>query len=339
MDQQEFSLMCEDNAKASSPFKATDLVWSNLTRVFRERMKKDGIRSVESQAFNASFASYPRSDRRYQRYSATLGDPNGTYDRACELYVRRLKEFDTHGILNKVLLSGVSRNSGMQTQVNDVWVTWDFLLSIEEVLTIIECEPRLLTEKLTVVDLGAGWGRIGHVLMSLNPNLSYVIADIPESLIIAQTYLPQHLPDVKHVLYSQNRSVESFTRDVLKPGEVRFCGSHDLSRFAESSIDVFINVFSFQEMTMTQVTEYVEIIDKVCKGGKLYSQQRLAGDVLTRENFPCKQDWSPLLDRLTIFSPAYYEAMFSVCHLTCSVRYPCTGSTSTMNGSSKRYHA
>jgi len=309
---QEFELMLEDNARASSPFKATDLVWSNLSRVFCERLTKDGIATVESQAFNASFASYPRSDRRYQRYSATLGDPAGTYDRACELYYRRLKDLDVHDVLIKTNLSDTSMRSGMQTNVDGKWVTWDYLLSVEEVITMLQLESRLLSEHLTVVDLGAGWGRIAHVLMTLNPRLSYVIADIPVSLIIAQAYLPQHVPTATIIPYTKNRDVKSFDRGTLQSGEIRFCGAQDLARFADASVDVFINVFSFQEMTMQQVTEYVDIVDKIAQGGLLYHQQRLKGDVLTRENFPCKLDWSPQLDRLSIFSPAYFEAAYTI---------------------------
>ena len=300
--------MVEDNASARSPFKATDLVWENLSNLFRERLAREGTARVESQSFNASFASYPRNDRRYQRFATHLGDHNGCYDRACELYCSALRG----EILDRTHLSAASIESGMATKVNDKWVTWDYLLSVEEVMTMVSVEPRLLNEPLTVVDLGSGWGRVGHVLMTLNPRLTYVACDIPESLLIAQEYLPQHLPDTFVCPYSVNRTVPRFTRELLGTGGIRFCGTQDLDRFDDSSIDVFINVFSFQEMTMQQVIEYFTIIDRTTKGGIFYNQQRLRGDVLTRENFPYPPEWVKLLDRLAVFSPSYFETAMRV---------------------------
>lgn len=304
-----FLLMLEDNANARSPFKATDLVWTNLSRIFRDRLAKEGVARVDS--FNSSFASYPRKDIRYRRFATHLGDPSGLYDRACELYYNRLKARDAHGVLSKTDLSRAGIDSGMATDVGGKLVTWDYLLSVDEVITLVELEPRLLTDTLTIVDLGAGWGRVGSVLAQLNPQLAYVVVDIPESLFIAQEHLPLHLPDVPVHPYSKNRTIARFDRDTLVPG-IRFCGTQDLDRFADASVDVFINLFSFQEMTMQQTAEYFDIVDRVAKGGLLFTQQRLVGDVMTRENYPYLPGWSKLFDRPTIFSPTYFEAAFRI---------------------------
>jgi hypothetical protein len=46
---------------------------------------------------------------------------------------------------------------------------------------------------------------------------------------------------------SRRRAVTTFTReDLLAADGVRFCGTQDLARFADGSIDLFVNVASFQ---------------------------------------------------------------------------------------------
>ena len=99
-----------------------------------------------------------------------------------------------------------------------------------------------------MLDLGAGWGRIGHTLMRVNPRVTYVCADLPETLIISQSYLPTTLDNVTSRAYRENLK----RIDLSEPG-LRFIGSHDLPRIPEKSIDVFINIASFQEMKNDQV--------------------------------------------------------------------------------------
>ena len=84
--------------------------------------------------------------------------------------------------------------------------------------------------------------------MRVNPRVTYVCADLPETLIISQSYLPTTLDNVTSRAYRENLK----RIDLSEPG-LRFIGSHDLPRIPEKSIDVFINIASFQEMKNDQV--------------------------------------------------------------------------------------
>lgn len=46
-----------------------------------------------------------------------------------------------------------------------------------------------LTGKSRVLELGAGFGQVGRILMALRPGLEYVICDLPESLYFAERFL------------------------------------------------------------------------------------------------------------------------------------------------------
>ena len=310
--------MRQDNAASHHPFRAEGPVWPHLISLF-DGWLKSGISDVEMQQFNRSFASYPCNDRRYRGYAAhmgatDLGDQAGWllqpqrasdlwYARANELFLQHLQAKDVHSILGRTEPS----SSGMVVDVNGKKTSWDYLLSANEVMSMIEAVPTLLDEPLTVLDLGSGWGRLGHLLLQLNPQLAYVACDLPEALIIAQEYLPRHLDASTPVCrYSDNRRA-SFSD--LSPG-AWFVGTHDLDRFADSSIDLFVNVSSFQEMTLEMVTSYLGIIDRVAKNGSFYTRQRLKGDVVTRERYPWPKGWLQLYDRPTLTPPGFFEAAF-----------------------------
>lgn len=315
MDKKEFRLMVEDNQSAPSPYRPSDLVWKRLSDIFQEQLNSSGVGNVESNtAFNASFASYGRRDKRYQRFATHLGgnavdDP---YLLACQLFYNTLK-LNNPSVTNQVVISPVSQASGMNVDVGDKQVTWDFLLSLDAVQSMVALQPRLLTDALTIVDLGSGWGRVGSVLCQLNPKLTYVCCDIPTSLIISQEYLPQHLPNVPVTLHSMVRNIDKIARKTLSdaPG-FWFCGPQHLERFDDGSVDVFVNLYSLQEMTMQQNVEYFSVIDRVAKGGTFFTQQRLISDAMTRENYPYLSTWQREFDCLTKFSPNYFEASFSL---------------------------
>ena len=295
----EFQLMIGDNASAASPFKASELVWSGISQNFRERI--DGGHIDDIWQFNTRFAMWPPGDRHYEGYARYMGHEGACgnwYARACELYLSKLREKDVHGVINNA----------------NVKPDWDELLSLESVISIINEDPSLLTETRVIVDLGAGWGRFGYVMVRVNPKLTYVACDIPESLIVAQHHLPRRLPDVACRPYSQNRSVERFTRELLQssPG-IWFCGTQDLARFDDASVDLFTNMFSFQEMTLQQVTEYFAVICRITKGGMLYNEQRVGPfAVMNRTDYPYPATWNCLFDRLTIPLHAFFEAAYKL---------------------------
>lgn len=311
----ELALMKQDNASSRALFQPIGPVWRNLSSTFNTWLNTDGIKNVESQQFNRSFASYSPTHRKYKDYIEMMGGraslfatPEQHYRHAIELLHSKVLLRDKHGVLGRT-------DASTSTSVIDVAgkaLSWDYLISVDEVISMIEVCPGLLSEPRVVLDLGAGWGRIGHVLKQLNSNIAYIACDIPETLILAQDYLPKTLPSEIVHPYSECRQVKLFTRNkFLEGGGLWFCGTQNLDLFADDSIDVFANIFSFQEMIMQQVAGYFEIINRTTSE-IFYTQQRLAGDVMTRENYPYLDNWKQLYSRSVAFSTVYFEAAFGV---------------------------
>jgi putative sugar O-methyltransferase len=193
------------------------------------------------------------------------------------------------------------------------------LVSIDTLYSISEVKESVLTDPVVVVDLGAGWGRLGYVFKLANPNCTYVICDLPEALMVSSSYLPSLLPQETVYSYAENRKVREFSRSMLLEPAIRFCGAHHFGNFQEKSIDILINVSSFQEMTQLQVDQYFEVIDQKVHG-TFYTQQ--LWDSQTHNNmrdvisgfgsYPFRAHWSRHYARNTSWSDLYFEAAYSV---------------------------
>jgi len=175
--------------------------------------------------------------------------------------------------------------------------------------------PGVLDEPVVVADLGSGWGRIGHVLALANPQAVYCALDLPESLVIASAELPRRLPGRRVVGYDDTREVERFARAELLDGggALRFHGPQDLARFEPGSIDVLLNVASFQEMTRAQVSAYLELVGGAARA--VYLQERwrapgIADAVGGWEEYDVPAGWTRRFLRDVAFSADFFEAGF-----------------------------
>jgi putative sugar O-methyltransferase len=181
---------------------------------------------------------------------------------------------------------------------------------------LAELEPRVLDGPVVVVDLGAGWGRIGHVLKRVNPQAAYVVLDLPESLLVSEARLTELLPGERVAGYDESRRTEWFTREaLLAHGGLRFGGPQDLARFEDGAIDVFVNVASFQEMTREQVTAYLGLADRTAR--HVYLQERwtrasaLPEEIIAGwDAYELPERWRRRYLRDVPFTNAFFEAGF-----------------------------
>jgi hypothetical protein len=293
-------LMRADNRDAGEPFRATDY-WIDMNARFDEWFAKQGIADLESQPFNALFSAPPRGSGKYYTYAVTM------------LY-RHLLARDEHGVLDRAHAHGSTKTV---LQFGEHRVSWEHLLSINTLYSIAEVEPRVWTEPVVIADLGAGWGRIGHVLELVNPQATYIDFDLPEALLVASAFLPPLLPDARIVGYEEGRGAD-LTRDLLlaEPA-VRFCATQDLARVEPGAIDVLVNIASFQEMTREQVQAYLQITDRVARGAVLEERWKrppgFEGRVIAGyEDYAFPPGWESCFLREALFSDEFFETGYTI---------------------------
>jgi putative sugar O-methyltransferase len=295
-------LMREDNLRAGFPF-APRGVWEKLCHDFDERFRSQGIPSNDIAYFNQSFSQSLPGNPRYHRYAVYM------------LY-RLVKQRDTTDLLGRF---DWSTDTGFEIAIDGRRYSWDTLISLDTILSIAEADPGILAHHRIVADLGSGWGRIGYALKRINPSISYLLLDLPEILMIAMAVLPRMLPAESASLYAETRCTPTLTRQVLSTRGLWFAGSQDLLKVADGAIDVFINVASFQEMKLSQVRTYFDLINQKVSGTFYMQQYVVVSDaqrpynaITGLEQYPFKPTWTENFKRHTTFSERFFEACFGI---------------------------
>jgi putative sugar O-methyltransferase len=99
-------------------------------------------------------------------------------------------------------------------------------------------EPR------EIVEIGAGYGRTAHALLSLHPGANYTIVDIEPTISISRWYLTQ----------------------LFDPARLTFVPADEVDRLDDRQFDVGISISSLQEMTPDQVRDYLALLDRTVSG-------------------------------------------------------------------------
>ncbi len=123
----------------------------------------------------------------------------------------------------------------------------DYLLAVHELEFLA---THLTLDGLRVLEIGAGYGRTCHTVISNHQVASYTIVDLPNTLALSRAYLTTVLPP------------EQLAR-------VNFVPIGDApALFASTEFDLAVNIDSMAEMSPETVTSYLADIDRTC--GLLY---------------------------------------------------------------------
>ncbi|MCF8479043.1 MAG: putative sugar O-methyltransferase [Rhodospirillum sp.] len=120
------------------------------------------------------------------------------------------------------------------------------------------------------MEIGSGWGGLAHVFKALFPNTTYICVDLAELFLFSATYLMTRFPDAKVAfLGGDGAGLDGDWREY----DFIFVPNTLVQDIPDIPLDLMLNTVSFQEMTTTQVTEYVALADRL-KAPLLYSLNR-----------------------------------------------------------------
>ena len=164
----------QDIEKAGFPFFVSEF-WQKEAAQFQRFFDKFGINDVEDEFYNTRFHGTTQDDPRLYQWFLTC-------------YYRLLKQRDSLGLLDrfgstlqdtgsfkKYHIGDVAVKTGYPITVAGRAVSPDLLFTVNDIYNLLELNPELVTAPIVVGDLGAGWGRIGHLLLQINPQATYVI--------------------------------------------------------------------------------------------------------------------------------------------------------------------
>ncbi len=127
-------------------------------------------------------------------------------------------------------------------------------------------------DRVTIWEIGAGYGGLARILKSYITNSCHIILDLPETLVYASYFIAYNFPDKKIAYLSNiidrldsfNELIDEYDFILIPPWVSRY--------IPDSSIDLVIDTYSMAEMSKSYAKYYLEHIDRTLKvGGYFYS--------------------------------------------------------------------
>lgn len=171
-------------------------------------------------------------------------------------------------------------------------ITQDLCNSVYDYYSIVR--EINLPKKPKIAEIGAGYGRVAYVFLSILTNSSYCIIDIPPALFIAQNYLSKVFPKEKIFKFRSFKSYEEIKKE-FEESRIRFLMPHQIKLLPRKYFDLFINISSLHEMTREQIDDYIAEIDRLGKGYFYTKQWRRSrtkdNQFIKEEEYPIPRKW------------------------------------------------
>jgi putative sugar O-methyltransferase len=132
-------------------------------------------------------------------------------------------------------------------------ISQDVLNSLMEYLSIAtHCDPLSIS---TVLELGAGSGRTAYCFLKLQPNIKYIIADIPPALFLSQSYLSTIFSNKKIFAFRPFERFEDIEAEFVS-SDIIFMTPDQIVKLPNRSVDLFMAIDCLHEMKLDEVQSY-----------------------------------------------------------------------------------
>jgi len=166
-----------------------------------------------------------------------------------------------------------------------------------------------------VAELGAGYGRVAHVLLSGVEQCRYCVFDIPPSLMVSQWYLQKILPDKKVFRFRHFERISDVWEE-FERSAVAFFTPNQLEQFPEGFFDLILSISTFPEMRSDQVDHYFQLFSRV-GGGHIFIKQwknwknPIDGSHVTSDSYRLPPPWRCTFDRPDPTLPYFFNKAWS----------------------------
>lgn len=151
-------------------------------------------------------------------------------------------------------------------------------------------------EPESILEIGAGYGRLGHALLSAFPSAAYTVVDIEPARTVSEWYLTRLFPDRR----------------------LQFLTPAQAADLPTGSVSLALSVSSLQEMTSGQVATYLKLLDRIAEGGLVYLKQwaewhNPADDLTLRfADYPFPTRWSACFDEPAPIQTRFRQAAWRI---------------------------
>ena len=315
--------MSADAAAGSEVYRPSPF-WVALNATHRRQLETSGFdgfkRTVNARYFQWGTLGIVRHQlgvvADWLRHPTTAPLRPWLYETFVAMYADLLRRDDPLGLMDR--LDEPAAGNPYAVRYRGHSVSQDLCNSVHELYSIFGADGGALAAggRLSVAELGAGYGRLAFVILSAAPGVSYTIVDIPPALYIAQRYLTTVFPGMAIFRY-RRWSDYAEVRDEFEPSRLRFLLPDQAEQLPDKSIDVFINVSSLHEMSRAQVDRYFALIDRLCRG-RMYTKQwrrsraGVNGVVFGENDYPVPAGWRTVFHRRHPIQSMFFDALYEI---------------------------
>jgi putative sugar O-methyltransferase len=218
------------------------------------------------------------------------------------------KREDPLGLLDRIEEPEVG--DPLRIHYRDRLVTQDLANSVREANRLVAHLPAGSTGRRVVAELGAGYGRLGFVLVQAL-SMRYWVFDIPPALFISEWYLRHVFPGRRIFTF---RPFENFdtVRAEVEAADIAFFTANQIALLPDASVDAFVNISSLHEMRQPQIDHYLQQMARAARH-VIYLKQwiefkNLADHVvITRASYRFPADWRIVHDAADSVQDRFFE--------------------------------
>jgi putative sugar O-methyltransferase len=193
-------------------------------------------------------------------------------------------------------------------------ISQDLCTSVDEVTAIMDGMDRPLVAGDRIIEVGAGYGRVGWTLLKVVPGVSYVVCDIPPALALAERYLTSLFPDLRAFRFRRFDDVDAAAAELFE-ADIAFVTPNQLGQLPPLEPKVFVNISSFGEMRPEQIVEYFRLVGYHASSFLYTKQWRKSvnpadGIVVRQEDYPVGASWRRVFERTHALHTEFFEAMY-----------------------------
>ena len=192
-------------------------------------------------------------------------------------------------------------------------ISQDLVNSVRERNSIIGAMEANTDTHFTLAELGAGYGRLGYILLKTT-KCRYFVFDIPPALYVSQWYLTTLFPKRRAFRFRRFDTFKEIESE-LSQADIAFFTPNQLTKFPAGYFDLFANISSIHEMRRDQIKHYMELMGRTTKSALYLKQQKdyvnpVDNLVIGRNDYPLPSGRAPSTDRFDLINPGFFERIY-----------------------------
>ena len=230
--------------------------------------------------------------------------------------MKKLEEYKLLKLLNNETFCGFNNPF---LKIEGIKITQDKINSLLEYHSIKNI-PCFSKGNNTILEMGAGSGRIAEVILNFNEKFKYVICDIPLAIFISYSRLKKAFPKKKISLCIDTKDKEEMMNKLLN-NDILFIFPHQIQFFEKKTFDIFFAIDCLHEMDKKTIIKYMNYADIYSKYlyFTVWNKTRVPFSMFKNElsaysnvDYSINKNWKKIFIKNSIFPSNFVQLCYKV---------------------------